>query len=75
MKSILQNKKRCFITGRTDNLEKHHIYFGNPNRKISDCNGFWVYLTAEWHRGPKGPHQRKEISLMLKEACQTAYER
>ncbi|MCU7378156.1 hypothetical protein OBO34_07285 [Clostridiales Family XIII bacterium ASD5510] len=30
-KSIMQVEKQCFISGRTDALEKHHI-FGAANR-------------------------------------------
>ena len=32
-KSILQGEKRCFLSGRTDALEKHHI-FGGANRDV-----------------------------------------
>ena len=54
-KSILQpnltrSSKKCFITGRADNIQVHHI-FGGSNRKISDRMGFWVYLTQEIHNG------------------------
>lgn len=50
MKSIMQNDKRCFITGRDYNLHKHHI-FGAANRKISEKYGLWVWLNAEIHNG------------------------
>lgn len=36
MKSILQNKKECYVCGLYAPLECHHIYFGNPNRNISE---------------------------------------
>ena len=32
MQSIIQADKECFLTGRTDWLEKHHV-FGGANRK------------------------------------------
>lgn len=76
--SILSNAKECYISGRTDNLECHHIYGGRKNRKISDENGFWVWLTADWHRHNKGSIEKNPgagIDKMLKEACQTAYEK
>ena len=36
-----KQRKECFLTGRTDDLHCHHIYFGTGNREISDQNGFW----------------------------------
>jgi len=42
MKSILQEEKRCYICGLYSPVEEHHIYFGNPNRRISEENGFKV---------------------------------
>ena len=77
MQSILQTEKECYFTGRTDNLHKHHIYFGTANRRISEENGFWVWLTADWHTGnvAVAVHHNRENSLMLKKACQIVYER
>ena len=74
--SILSNEKKCYLTGRTDNLEQHHVFFG-PNRKHSDKYGCWVWLTAEMHRGTHGVHGREghELDLELKRACQIAFER
>ena len=75
--SILTGKdKRCYLTGETRGLEKHHIYFGAGLRQISDKHGFWVWLTAEKHRGTKGVHGRDghEIDLRLKRACQRRFE-
>lgn len=77
MKSIIQNDKRCFITGRDHNLHKHHI-FGAANRKISEKYGFWVYLTADLHNGndPAAVHNNPNqgYDLMLKQLCQRKYE-
>ena len=74
-KSILQSEKECYITGRTDNLHCHHIYFGRGLRKISDDNGFTVWLTADWHNmSNKGVHFNRELDLHLKQACQRKYE-
>lgn len=76
-KSILQDEKRCFVTGRIDNLHKHHIYFGNPLRKISEDNGFWVWLTGEYHnQSYYGVHGKDghDLDLRLKQACQRKFE-
>ena len=45
MKSILQNKKESYVSEQTYGLEEHHIYFGSGKRKISEKNGFKVWLT------------------------------
>lgn len=73
--SILQNKKECFLTGRMDNLEKHHI-FGGPRRDMSDEQGFWVWITADLHvDGTDGVHQRDggKLKLWLKQRCEYEY--
>lgn len=44
-KSIMQDEKACYITGRTDHLHKHHI-FGGGRRKISEKWGLWIWLTG-----------------------------
>jgi hypothetical protein len=76
--SIMQTDKVCFQTGRTDNLHLHHIYEGNGRRKISDENGFWVWLTAEWHNGDSRicvhSHPNEGLDLQLKQECQRVYE-
>lgn len=75
MDSILQNRRECYITGDTAGLHKHHIYFGNPNRKISEQNGFWVWLRFDWHNGASyGVHFNRGLDLSLKRECQEKYE-
>lgn len=75
--SILTGKdKYCYLTGEERGLEKHHIYFGAGLRQISDKHGFWVWLTAEMHRGTEGVHGRNghETDLLLKRVCQRRFE-
>lgn len=75
MDSILQTRHECYLTGDTTGLHKHHIYFGNPNRRISEENGFWVYLRHDWHNGANySVHQNRAIDLELKRLCQEKYE-
>lgn len=77
MDSILQDSRECYITGATEGLHKHHIYFGNPLRKISEANGFWVWLRWNWHNGAAyGVHGRDghALDLRLKRECQEKYE-
>ena len=74
--SIMQTDKECYITGRSDNLECHHIYFG-ANRKISDNNGFWVWRTRDMHTGNNGIHGKygQSLNLRLKMECQQEFEK
>lgn len=75
--SILQTEKVCYITGSTYSLHKHHIFFGNPGRKISEENGFWVYLVGRLHnQSDEGVHGKngRELDLLLKQHCQRKYE-
>lgn len=74
--SVLQGKEKCcYITGRTDSLHKHHVYFGTGLRKISDANGFWVWLIPDLHNMSKnGVHFNKELDLKIKEDCQKKFE-
>lgn len=71
--SLLQDTKECFVTGRTEGLHKHHIYFG-AKRKNSDKYGCWVWLVPEYHTGQHGVHSNPEFNLQLKMACQKAFE-
>lgn len=75
-KSILQDEKVCYITGQTNNLHEHHIYAGS-RRKISEREGFKVYLAGWLHnQSDEGVHGKngKELDLMLKQHCQMKYE-
>jgi len=82
MKSIMQDKKACYITGQEDDgtlygsLDKHHIFFGN-DRKTSEQNGFWVYLRHDHHIQDSKfatPHNNADVDRWLKRKCQKKYE-
>lgn len=73
-KSILQDKKECYITGRTDGLHKHHI-FGGSNRQISEKHGFYIYLVPYYHNmSDKDIHFDKRFDLYVKRKCQEKFE-
>lgn len=76
--SILQGKaKYCYVTGRTEGLDKHHIYHGSGWRDISDRHGFWVYLWQPLHlAGLGGLHKYPNtgLDLKLKQDCQRRFE-
>lgn len=75
-KSIMQTEKECFLTGSTVNLHKHHIYAGG-RRRISEENGFWVWLIGPYHnQSDYGVHGKNghELDMELKRICQARYE-
>ena len=76
MKSILQSEKKCYITGSTYNLHRHHIFAGG-RRQISEREGLWVYLIGQLHnQSHEGVHGKNghALDLKLKQDCQRKYE-
>lgn len=74
-KSILQDKKECYITKSTNNLHKHHIFGGTANRKLSEEDGMWIWLRADWHNmSDYGVHFNKELDLKLKRIAQKRWQ-
>lgn len=73
MKSIMQKSKRCWVCGAIHDLHNHHIYFGNGIRKISEKQGFKVWLCAAHHNmSDAGVHYNKKLDTTLKQMCQLA---
>ncbi|WP_337495808.1 hypothetical protein [[Ruminococcus] lactaris] len=57
-------------------LEEHHIFDGNPGRRISEENGFKVKLCAGHHRiSEKAVHKDIVMMRILQQDAQRAYER
>lgn len=70
-KSILQDEKRCFVTGAEQGLDRHHCCHG-IRRKAAEEWGCWVWLRHDIHREL---HDRnKTLDLMIERACQTRFE-
>ena len=73
MKSIIQTEKECYFCHKTS-VHKHHIYFGG-NRKVSEKNGFTVYLCPEHHNmSNDSVHRDIGMDTALKRLCQREYE-
>lgn len=75
-KSIVQpdaDPPRCYLTGRRDDLERHHIMAGTANRKLSEAYGLWVWLTHDAHTGPDGAQYNRQLDLILKRDAQRAF--
>lgn len=86
MKSIMQeDKTRCYLCGGLaywtdeevlDRIEEHHVFGGNPGRKLSEKYGLKVYLHGiKCHRmGKDSAHMNGLISENLKAAGQKRFE-
>ena len=68
--------RTCHNCGLTVNIEKHHVFYGTGQRKISDKNGFFFDLCSICHRSqPQGVHGgNRELDLRLKREKQEEYE-
>lgn len=74
--SIMQSRKRCYITGAEYGLHKHHIFSGLANRRKSEEWGCWVWLRADWHNmSSYGVHTDRKLNLRLRQECQAEFER
>lgn len=65
MKSIISEKRECYVCKTIDNLHLHHIMFGK-NRKKADKDGLTVYLCYEHHEGTNGVHGKNGHDLDIK---------
>lgn len=75
MKSIIQlDTSYCYVCGKYG-TEIHHIFFGNPNRKLSDKYGLMIGLCYEHHRGKTGVHNNRELDLAMKQVGQRMFNR
>ena len=64
---------RCWNCGTTRNLERHHVFYGNANRRLSDQDGMVVMLCAKCHRGDKGVHHNSVLDIQLKQEAQRVW--
>ena len=75
VKSIIQRgEPRCFLCGRVNDLQLHHVIGGTANRKLSDQYGLVVWLCMEDHTGPDGVHLNRKKGDALKRLAQIAFE-
>lgn len=70
-RSIMQSEKKCFITGATVNLDRHHCFHG-PRRKAAEKWGCWIWLRSDLHR--ELHDKNKELDRMIERACQERFE-
>lgn len=81
MKTIIQNRKECYMCRRaygecnTRDLEDHHIFFGTANRRKSEEHGLKVWLCNYHHTsGDVAVHRWKTADDILKEIGQKKFE-
>lgn len=76
-KSIVENTtEECYVCGAARPLERHHIYGGNPGRKLSERYGLTIHLCCFHHRDSKeGVHFNKALREQLQEEGQRAFEK
>lgn len=83
--SILQNRMdgTCYLCARLHGdyrihkyREEHHIFLGNPGRKLSEAEGLKAYLCLDHHQtGPEAVHKNQKISRLLQQDAQRAFEK
>ena len=66
----------CFFTKiPSEYCERHHIFYGTGNRKLSEKYGMKVYLAPLYHRMyPNGVHRNHANDLMVKQFGQQQFE-
>lgn len=72
--SVIQSGKRCWFCGTERELERHHIFFGTANRKVSERHGYVVWLCRAHHTGPDGVHNYRRLDIQIKRVAQAHYE-
>lgn len=76
MNSIVQDDTgRCYLCGSRIGLERHHIFAGTANRRVSERLGLWVMLCHKCHTGTEGAQYDPIKNKRLKMDAQYAYER
>lgn len=82
--SILHKKDgTCYLCMKLHNnyaiyftVHEHHVYPGNPNRQISEENGFKVYLCPGHHEFTKAAvHENRGHMELIQKDCQREYEK
>ena len=66
--------RECWVCGTTQNLQSHHIFGGNPNRKLSTKYGLVIDLCLKHHTGNNGVHFNKKLMDKLHIVGQTWFE-
>jgi len=72
----MQKERESFLSGRTDHLEEHHIFYGQGRRKLSERYGLKVWLSHDEHNEPpNGVHFNIALRRHLEALGQRAFEK
>jgi len=72
---MIVDDMRCYFCHTTQNLHRHHIFFGTANRKKSEQYDITVWLCANHHNmGMKCVHNNRDMDLILKQEGQRYFE-
>jgi len=67
--------RSCYICGRTDWVERHHIY-GGSRRKQSEKYGLVIDLCHDHHNGSReSVHHNKDMRLFVQRLGQVWFEK
>lgn len=73
--SIISNKRECYVCGTTNDLNRHHVFYGTANRKLSEKYGCWIWLCSKHHNmSDEGIHFNKALDICVKCLCQEKWE-
>ncbi len=73
-KSIIQEKKECYVGKSTLWLECHHIFEGTANRRLSEKYGLKIYLCHRHHNElPDGIHYDPFLRDRVKQTAQKIF--
>ena len=74
-KSIVDNNKSCFVCGDERDLDRHHIFYGMANRRLSEEDGCWIYLCKKHHTMSNvAVHENHPFDVTLKKLTQKIWE-
>lgn len=74
MKSIMQEKKCCWVCG-SPHVELHHVFYGTGLRSLSDEHGCTVWLCRTHHtEKPLGVHHNPDLDKWIKRMTQLKFE-
>lgn len=86
-KSIMHRKedRTCYLCMKLHDdydtrtgLQEHHVFMGNPGRKLSERYGLKIYLCFNHHTydgGPEAIHRNNDIRRMVEKEAQKAFEK
>src|SRR5574344_719593 len=67
-------KNKLYSTRRFEGLDRHEVYFGTANRRLSIEDGLVVFLEPKMHNmSNKGAHFNKKFNDKLKRIAQKAW--